>query len=821
MREGKMMRAALAMAALGLGLAGCNAWPFGGEVTVAESAVPYEDEDAFIADLVSRMSLERKIGQLIQPQINAFTPEDMERYRFGSYLNGGNGGPYGDEFAPASEWLRYSDEMYAASIEPLPGDEPIIPTMWGTDAVHGHTNVVGATIFPHNIALGAAGDAELVRRIGEATAVEIEVTGIDWNFSPTVAVAQDDRWGRTYESYSEDPDLVAELGAALVEGLQGHPGDDDFLGDGHVIATAKHFFGDGGTQDGVDQGEVNGNIDDLVALHGRPYPATIDAGVETVMASFNSINGQKMHGNRDLLTDVLRGEMGFDGLVVGDWNGHSQVAGCTVTDCPQSLLAGLDIYMVPDDWQELMETLLAQVEDGTIPMERVDEAVTRVLRVKYRAGLLAPEPVLPSERGVGGQFELLASAEHRALAREAVARSQVVLKNNGVLPLQAGARVLVAGSAADDIGRASGGWTLEWQGGLESEMGESEGKVGELFPNATSIWDGMLENISAGGGTAVLSPDGSFDERPDVAVVVFGEKPYAEFAGDQGDLVFRDTEGLELLRRFREQGIPTVAVFLSGRPMWMNRELNAADAFVAAWLPGSEGAGVADVLTGARPATGRLSFSWPASCEGTPVNGPQGALFPLGFGRELDDTSTLRQLDEGCAALDNFDSSDLFSSGRLATGVVAYAAGGNLETAMDMLSQMRGTSTAAGIAATGIDRDAQEDARRIVMQAGARFGIVQSNGGEGAFRITYRVEGRPAAPVTLTLRDDESGDETVIDVTRQFEHAALKGWREMLITEACAPGLGNAFEISTQARLTIGIAEVRREELPQGTACTF
>ncbi len=821
MREGMKMRAALAMAALGLGLAGCNAWPFGGEVTVAESAVPYEDEDAFIADLVARMSLERKIGQLIQPQINSFTPEDMQRYRFGSYLNGGNGGPYGDEFAPASEWLRYADEMYEASIEPLPDGEPIIPTMWGTDAVHGHTNVVGATIFPHNIALGAAGDADLVRRIGEATAVEIEVTGIDWNFSPTVAVAQDDRWGRTYESYSEDPDLVAELGAALVEGLQGHPDDEDFLGDGHVIATAKHFFGDGGTQDGVDQGEVNGDIEELIALHGRPYPAAIDAGVEAVMASFNSINGQKMHGNGDLLTDVLRGEMGFDGLVVGDWNGHSQVAGCTVTDCPQSLLAGLDIYMVPDDWQELMETLIAQVEDGTIPMERVDEAVTRVLRVKYRAGLLAPEPVLPSERGFGGQFDQLASAEHRALAREAVARSQVVLKNNGVLPLQTGARVLVAGSAADDIGRASGGWTLEWQGGLESEMGDSEGMVGELFPNATSIWDGLQEAITSGGGTAVLSPDGSFDQRPDVAVVVFGEKPYAEFAGDQGDLVFRDTEGLELLRGFREQGIPTVAVFLSGRPMWMNRELNAADAFVAAWLPGSEGAGVADVLTGARPATGRLSFSWPATCEGTPVNGPQGALFPFGFGRALEDTSALRQLDESCAALDNVDSSDLFSSGRLASGVVAYAAGGNLETAMDMLSQMRGTSTAAGVAATGIDRDAQEDARRIVMQAGARFGIAQTNGGEGAFRITYQVEARPTAAVTLTLRDDESDGETVIDVTRQFEHAALKGWREMLITAACAPGLGNSFEFATEARLTIGIAEVRREEVPEGTACTF
>ncbi|MFN6933746.1 MAG: glycoside hydrolase family 3 protein, partial [Tsuneonella sp.] len=283
------------------------------------------------------MSLERKVAQLIQPQINSFTAADMERYRFGSYLNGGNGGPYGDEFAPAGQWLKLADEMWSASIAPLPGGEPVIPTMWGTDAVHGHTNVVGATVFPHNIGLGATRDADLLRRIGAATAAEIEATGIDWNFSPTVAVAQDDRWGRTYESYSEDPDIVAPLGAALVEGLQGTKGDAQRLGSGHVIATAKHFFADGGTAQGVDQGDVDGDIEALKALHARPYPATIAAGVETIMASFNSINGVKMHGSKALLTDVLREEMGFTGLVVGDWNAHGQIAGCKVDDCPQAL----------------------------------------------------------------------------------------------------------------------------------------------------------------------------------------------------------------------------------------------------------------------------------------------------------------------------------------------------------------------------------------------------------------------------------------------------------------------------------------------------
>ncbi len=819
MRAGFKLRATIAAAILSVTVAGCEALPFGPQVTIAESSVAYDDEEAFIADLVSRMSLERKIGQLIQPQINSFTPEDMERYRFGSYLNGGNGGPYGDEFAPAPEWLRYADEMYQASIAPLDDGEPIIPTMWGTDAVHGHTNVVGATIFPHNIGLGAAGDADLVRRIGHATAIEIEVTGIDWNFSPTVAVAQDDRWGRTYESYSENPDLVAELGAALVEGLQGEPGSEGYLGEGRVIATAKHFFGDGGTEQGVDQGEVNGDIDELLALHGRPYPATIDAGVEAVMASFNSINGRKMHGNETLLTDVLRGEMGFDGLVVGDWNGHGQVQGCTVTDCAQSLLAGLDIYMVPDDWQGLMDTLVAQVNDGTIPMARVDEAVTRVLRVKYRAGLLAPEPVLPSERGVAGQFELLASPEHRALAREAVARSQVILKNDGVLPLQSGANVLVAGRAANDIGRASGGWTLEWQGGLEGEMGADADVAGGLFPNAMSIWDGIEEAVSADGGTATLSLDGSFEMRPDVAIVVFGERPYAEFAGDQADLTFRDEEGLELLRRFQGEGIPTVAVFLSGRPLWMNREMNASNAFLASWLPGSEGGGIADVLTGAVPATGRLSFSWPAQCGGAPVNGGSGALFQVGYGLSVDERSSGPRLSESCPALEAVNSAELFASGRLASGVSAYAAGGELTIAEDVLVQMRGSSTPAGVVMRGIDRNAQEDAREIAMEPGARFGVRQSAAVGGAYRITYNVTNRPEGPITVVVGDGANA--TDIDVTRQMQNAAGKGWREMVITATCAEGLGQRIEFATDSAFTIGIARIVREDMPEGTACSF
>ena len=783
------------MAWAALVLAGC-AHISSDPSTPAAVAAPDSEEDR-VAALLERMSLERKIAQLIQPQINSITPEDMRRYRFGSYLNGGNGGPYGNEFAPAADWLRLADEMWTASTAPLPGGEPAIPTIWGTDAVHGHTNVVGATIFPHNIGLGATRDADLVRRIGEATAIEIAATGIDWNFSPTVAVAQDDRWGRTYESYSEDPNLVAELGAALVKGLQGKSEPQGRIGAARVIATAKHFFGDGGTIQGVDQGDVEGDPAALEALHARPYPAAIAAGVEAVMASFNSVNGTKMHGNGPLLTGLLRGKMGFTGVVVGDWNGHAQIPGCTAGDCPQALLAGLDIYMVPDDAKALHASLLAQVKDGTIPMARIDEAAGRVLRMKMRAGLLDAGARRPSARPHAGNWELLGSPAHRAIAREAVAKSQVVLKNDGVLPLRSGARILVAGRAGDDIAQASGGWTLTWQGG--------EDLTNARFPGATSIWEGVKAAAAEAGGSATLSPDGVWQARPDAAVVVFGEKPYAEFAGDRKDLVFSDTEGLELLRKFRAQGIRTVAVFLSGRPLWMNREINAADAFIASWLPGSEGGGVADVLYGKRPATGRLSFSWPADCTGTPVNGLDGALFAFGYGRDLGDTRHLAKLSESCGFLDA-KSDEWFDLGRLGAGITAR--GGATE-----LPGLRGTG--GGVTARGYDRNRQEDAREIAFTAGSTLTLAAGKEGSGGYRILYELAQPPAAPVTLTVGGK------AIDVTRGLETSAGKGWREMVITNACAPASGSSIALSSAAPLVLRIARIARQETPPGVECSF
>lgn len=782
-------------AALGALLAGCNAAAPGMRVAArpAQGTAPAMSTPE---SLLAAMSLERKVAQIIQPDIGSITPEDMREYRFGTILNGGNSGPYGNDKAPAADWLKLADEYWEASTAPLPNGEPAVPALWATDAVHGHANVPGATVFPHNIALGATGDADLVRRIGAATAVEIEVTGLDWTFAPTIAVARDDRWGRTYESYSEDPALVTRLGAAMVEGLQGRPGEPGFLGTGKVAATAKHFFGDGGTAQGVDQGDVDGDLAELMAIHAAPYPAAIAAGVASVMASFNSINGTKMHGNRALLTGELRGQLGFEGVTVGDWNGHGQIEGCTNADCPQALLAGLDVYMVPEDWKALHASLVRQVRDGTIPMARLDEAVLRVLRMKQALGLLDGE-VKPSARPNGGRWELLGAPAHRAIAREAVAKSLVLLKNHGVLPLKPGARIEVAGSAADNIPQQAGGWSVTWQGGGDLTAAD--------FPGATSIWQGIVAAARAAGGEAVLAPQGGASGNPDVAIVVFGEQPYAEFVGDRKDLAFRDEEGLNLLKTYRTRGVPTVAVFLSGRPLWVNRELNAADAFVAAWLPGSEGAGVADVLFGARAPTGRLSFSWPATCEGTPVNGPEGALFPFGYGLGFDGGGQLAALDETCAALTQDAGAVWFGNGRLGPQVQALA--GDV-----LLADLRGAG--GGIAASGIDRRAQEDARRIAFGPGARLTLMGPESGE-AWRIAYLVTQRPAGSVTVTAGG------AAFDITQGLAVAEGKGWREMVLTSECLGATGGMLTFASQAPFAVQISEITRDASAASAECSF
>lgn len=604
---------------------GIEAWP---QLTSPLNDPATEQQ---VEQLLSRMSVEEKVGQIMQGEIQAVTAEDIKKYHLGSVLNGGGSMPNRIANAKPQDWLTLADELYLASMDTSDG-KVAIPIIWGTDAVHGHNNVTGATIFPHNVGLGATNNPDLIRQIGAATAREVRATGIEWVFAPTLAVAQNDFWGRTYESYAEDPLRVRDYARAMVEGLQGQVNSPAFLQEQQVIATAKHFLADGGTFGGDDQGDARIGEQELIDIHNPGYPAALDAGVQSVMASFSAWNGEKLHGSQYLLTDVLKNRMGFDGFVVGDWNGHGQLPGCTNDSCAQAINAGIDLVMVPYDWKAMYTNTLAQVKAGEISEARLNDAVRRILRVKVRAGLFDKKP---SERALAGQENIIGHPEHRAIARQAVRESLVLLKNhNHVLPIKPQQTVLVAGDGADNIGKQSGGWSVSWQG---------TGNTNEDFPGATSIYAGIKAAVEGAGGKAVLSPDGSFSTKPDVAVVVFGEDPYAEGQGDLDTLEFEPVTktNLALLQSLKAKGIPVVSVFLSGRPLWVNPELNASDAFVAAWLPGTEGAGVADVLIAQADGSlnydfsGTLTFSWPKlplQAQLNPHHPHYDPLFAYGYG---------------------------------------------------------------------------------------------------------------------------------------------------------------------------------------------
>ena len=478
----------------------------------------------------------------------------MARYPLGSILAGGNSGPYGDERASAAKWAQLVREFREASRKSGAG----IPVIFGVDAVHGHSNLPGATIFPHNIGLGAARDPELIGRIGAATAAEIAGSGIEWTFAPTLAVPQDTRWGRTYEGYADDPQLVAAYAKTMTLGLQGQLVAGKPLAKDRVAATAKHFLADGGTLDGRDQGDARISETELIAKHAQGYPASIDAGALTVMVSFSSWNGVKNHGNASLLTDVLKQRMGFAGLVVGDWNGHGQIPGCSATDCPAAINAGLDLFMAPDSWKGVFDSTLAAAKDGRISAARLDDAVRRILRVKYKLGLMGDAL---TERG---DSAAVGAPRHLELAREAVAKSLVLLKNNdAVLPIRKGQNVLIAGPGADNMAMQAGGWTITWQG--------TDTRADD-FPNGQTVGRAIADAVTANGGKAAVSSDGQYTERPDVAVIVLGEKPYAEFEGDVPNLAFQSKSGEDaLIARLKSQDIKVVVVFLSGRPMFTGK----------------------------------------------------------------------------------------------------------------------------------------------------------------------------------------------------------------------------------------------------------
>ena len=592
----------------------------------------------FINTLIKNMTLEQKVGQIIMPDIDEVTPMQAKEYFLGSFLNGGGKFPNKNKNSSIDDWKELSKAYYDAS--PVV-DDILIPILWGTDAVHGHNNVIGATIFPHNIGLGSTMNADLIQEIGAAVAKELLSTGIAWTFAPTITVPQNDLWGRTYEGYSENPELVATLGEAMIKGLQGQ--GESYLDHNHVLSTAKHFIGDGGTLDGVDQGDTILNEADLKDIHGLPYYFAIDSCIQTIMASFNSWNGDKLHGNKYLLTDVLKGDMQFNGLIVGDWNGHGQLPGCTNDNCPESFNAGVDIFMAPDEWKELYKNTLNQVQDGTISESRLDDAVRRILRVKNILGLFDNrKPHEFTQNFIG--FDT-----HREIARRAVRESIVLLKNNNsLLPLDPKKHYLVVGQSAIDIKNQMGGWTISWQGrdNLNSE-----------FPNTSNIFETIKNAVEVSGGTAEFSSNGEYKKRPDVVIMVYGEEPYAEGDGDRDSIIFNNPNKnfFSIMQKLSLDDFPIVSLFISGRPLVVNRELNISDSFVQLWLPGTAVEGITDVIflnaDGAikHDFSGKLAYSWPKNSSQINLNlndKDYSPLFEYGYGLTFNDSVFIEKLDE-------------------------------------------------------------------------------------------------------------------------------------------------------------------------------
>jgi beta-glucosidase len=574
-------------------------------------ASPSSDADGLLA----KMTLDEKIGQMVQVDLLALKDKsDVQKYFLGSVLSGGGSDPADNR---PETWLQTVKEIRALALQ----TRLKIPLLYGIDAVHGHNNILGAVIFPHHIGLGATHDPALVEKAERVTAEEVEGTGIQWAFAPCIAVSRDIRWGRTYESFGESPELVSELGAAAVRGFQGNK-----LNKNSILACAKHFAADGGTQNGRDQGNAVCDEATFRKIYLPPYAAAIKAGAASIMVSYSSWNGEKMHGNKHLLTDVLKNEMGFKGFLVSDWAAIDQLSSDYKSDVETSINAGLDMVMIPygpgekNNYREFIADLKDLAATGKVSRERIDDAVRRILRVKFQMGLFAnpdPDPALTAAIG---------SPQHREVARECVRESLVLLKNaNNVLPLKKDLKhITVIGQAADDLGMQCGGWTIDWQG-----------KPGAVTTGGTTLLAAIKKAVSAQTEVS-YSADGSDLKNPDVVIVAIGEQPYAEGKGDRQDLSL-SPEDAALIAKAKAANARVVTVLYSGRPLVLNSALAETDALIAAWLPGTEGEGITDVLFGDHAPKGKLPRHWPANNDQLSVDHIVGnSQFPVGFGLTYD-----------------------------------------------------------------------------------------------------------------------------------------------------------------------------------------
>ena len=761
-----------------------------------------------IDEIIPKLTLEQKVGQVIQADSDSVTPEEVKKYRLGSVLSGGNSAPGPLPYAETKDWLSKADEYFHASID-NEGVEIAIPIIWGIDAVHGHANLKGAIIFPHNIGLGAMNNPELIEKIAGITAHELTVSGHDWTFAPTLAVPKDVRWGRSYEGFSENPAIVKSYADRIVIGLQGKLDSDQFMGKGKVISSAKHFLADGATENGIDQGDAVISLKELATVHAAGYYSAIPAGVQTVMASFSSWQGRKLHGDKELLTDILKGKMGFNGFIVGDWNGHGQVPGCSNTNCAASLNAGLDMFMAPDSWKGLYENTLKQVKDGTIPMERLDDAVRRILRVKISSGIF--EKGIPSSRENAGDESLLSLPNNKAIGRQAVRESLVLLKNNNnTLPIDPRNKILVVGDGADNISKTCGGWTLSWQGNNHKN---------NEFPNAISILKGIEDDVNKAGGELVFSENADTSIDADFVIAIYGEDPYAEFQGDRENLDFVpnsfDTNKLET---FKSKGIPVVSVFLSGRPLWTNPEINNSDAFIAAWLPGSEGNGVSDLLFRSDPSfdfKGRLSYSWPMSSKSS----NRQSLFELGYGLSYDDNKNIGLLTTESELDDNrkISTGEFFIKGKSVDPWIMSLVSGGLEKQI-----VSYPTSIGGLIINKTDHFAQEDALRINWTSSDLnyFKISSKNSSNmtrqsnGAMKLTFDAKSysKENAIVRISLCDNYSICEKSIELSINGD------WKKYKISLKTFEDLGanmskikTAFSITSKSKNNIGIGNIRLE----------
>ncbi len=564
--------------------------------------------DGRVEDLLSRMTLAEKVGQMAQAERGSVTNNDnVTTYFLGSVLSGGGSAP---AVNTPEGWADMYDQLQAKALATRLG----IPILYGIDAVHGHNTLYGTVIFPHNIGLGCTFNPELVKQAARITAIEVAATGLDWTFSPCVAVPQDERWGRTYEGFSESPDLVKLMSAAVVKGYQG-----DTLADScSIIACAKHYVGDGGTTNGINTGNTEVDEATLRAIHLPGYIAAVNSGVATVMASFSSWNGQLMHGNSYLITDVLKGELGFNGFVVSDWNAIELLPGTWSERIASAVNAGIDMAMEPNNYRSYIETLIALVNSGDVTMERIDDAVRRILRVKFEMGLFE-HPY--ANRSL---LDSIGNDSHRKIARQCVRESMVLLKKrDDILPLsKENLRICVSGSSAHNVGNQCGGWTLTWAG-----------LTGNIIPG-TSIYEGLMQ--VAPDNTYIVSQDASGGNNADVGIVVIGETPYAESLGDRGsiDRILSEAD-INSVRTMKSHGIPVIVILVTGRPVNIQSILHFADVIIAAWLPGTEGGGIADILFGDFQPCGRLSYTWPVNNAQLPINigdTEYSPLYPFGYG---------------------------------------------------------------------------------------------------------------------------------------------------------------------------------------------